>query len=94
MIWYNTGESLPEDDSLVIIKLKYKNPFFTVAKFLSRGVGLKKDYKNIFIISFHPYFPKPWLFTEQYFKISRIPKSKVEKWAYLIENEKPQERCW
>ncbi len=85
MRWINVKDKLPPDGEVILIKLKYSQPFICVARFLDNLSTLEGDYNNIFIMIVHPRFPKLWLFDEQYRKISRIPKNKVEFWMPIPE---------
>lgn len=81
--WISVKDRLPNPGQVILIKLKYSEPFICVASFLDNLSTLDGDYINIFVMIVHPRFPKVWLFDEQYRKISRIPKSKVSFWMPL-----------
>lgn len=83
MEWISPKDELPNDGEIVIIKYKYAQPFFGIARFLDNWSTFDGDYKNIFLIMASPRFPKLWYFTEEYKKISRVPKNKVECWTPL-----------
>lgn len=83
MKWYSPKERLPEPEDVVLIKLNYAEPFICVARYLDHLITWDGDFKDVFIMIIHPRFPKTWMFDERYKKISRIPKSKVEKWTSI-----------
>lgn len=84
MEWIYAKDKLPEDKDLVLILLNYKKPYVALARFCEIFIsGFSGEYKNIFIIHPHPHFPKPWLFDNQYQKISLIPKNKVDRWCHF-----------
>lgn len=90
MEWVSVKDRLPSSGELVIIKLKYSTPFMSIARFLDNFTSLEGDYNDIFVIIVHPRFPKTWLFDEQYRKLSRIPKKKVDFWMPLAAPPKEQ----
>lgn len=85
-MWIDAKQQLPDEDRLILIKLKYQKPNIFVAKFLRDLSSFDGNHHNIFMMISHPHFPKEWLFDERYKKISRIHKSKVDKWIYIDTN--------
>ena len=84
MEWVYAKDRLPEDKDLVLILLNYKRPYVALARFCENyASAFYGEYKNVFIIHPHPQIPKPWLFDNQYQKISRIPKNKVDRWCHF-----------
>lgn len=81
--WISIKHRLPVNGEIVIVKFKYSEPFVCVARFLENFISFDSEYKHIFIMIVHPRFPKQWLFSDEYRKISRIPKNKVEFWMPL-----------
>jgi len=83
MEWISIKDRLPNEEQTVLIKLKYKEPYMCVARFYGDLITFRCDYKHIFITIPHPRFPKTWLFTDEYKKISYIVKNKVTHWMPL-----------
>jgi len=84
MEWIYAKDRLPEDKDMVLILLNYKRPYVALARFYKNFISyFYGEYKNIFIIHPHPQFPKMWLLGDEYQKISKIPKSKVDRWCHF-----------
>jgi hypothetical protein len=81
--WVTDKHFMPNIGQEVLIKLKYKEPFFCCARYFPNYSCLQGDFENIFLVEVHPRFPKEWLLSEKYTKISVIHKSKVEKWMAI-----------
>lgn len=92
MKWISVKERLPPSGEIVLIKLKYSQPFMCLARYLFTFLTAKGEYTHIFNMMVHPRFPKEWLFDNRYRKISRIPKNKVECWMAIpgLTNEEEQ----
>ena len=84
MEWISVKDKLPDDGRVVIIKLKYSQPYICVARYLDNLSTWDRDFKDIFITIVHPRFPKEWLFDDRYKKMFHIPKRKVESWMYFL----------
>lgn len=83
MQWISVKEHLPEDGQLVIAKHVYVHPYVFVARFLYDYSALDGEYRDTFFVIAHPKTPKAWLFSEDYKKLHRVPKKKVDYWMPL-----------
>ncbi len=85
MKWIAVKDQLPESGKVVLVVLKYSDPVVITCRYMDNLITMDGDYRNIFIIMVHPRFHKTWLLSDEYKKISKIPKSKVSHWISIPE---------
>lgn len=92
MEWIDIKEEIPGDGEVVLIETKHVSPFFCLARFVDNIITNEGEYRNTFFVLRHPRFPKHWIYSSEYIKISRLHKSKILRWMRIpFEKEVNQE---